>query len=82
MSVRLRHDQCCIALHDGKRCQRPARELGGFCTTCFRGLSASTRDVLRWEAAWSVDVEEPPEPLPPVAWDIARAAEALLGDAA
>jgi hypothetical protein len=55
MSVKLRRDRCCIGQVEGDwgdlhPCLRPARELGGYCTACWRGLSPERRDVLRWEA--------------------------------
>lgn len=83
MSCHMRWDQACIALHKGQRCTRPAREVGGYCTSCFGSLNASTRDYLRWEAAWAIEIPEP-DVMPTTAmlsdWDIVRAAEAMLGD--
>ncbi len=46
MPTNLRREQCCTV----EGCLRPARELGGYCTTCWRGLAPEKRDVLRWQA--------------------------------
>lgn len=46
MTVRLRTEQSCVR----PGCLRPAREAGGYCTACWRGLTATERAVLTWEA--------------------------------
>lgn len=83
MSVHMRWEQSCVALHKGERCKRPASELGGFCTPCWKSLNPETRDYLKWEAAWAIEIPEPDIlPTTPMLsdWDVVRAAEAMLGD--
>lgn len=83
MSAHLRWDQCCNALTEGKRCAAPATELGGLCGAHWRGLNPSTRDYLKWEAAWAIEIPEPDVlPLTPMLsdWDVVWCAEAMLGD--
>ncbi len=71
MTSRLRREQCCTV--DG--CLRPARELGGHCTTCWRSLSPERRDVLRWEASADAAAQDTDEFS---AADVMRAAAELL----
>lgn len=59
MSFKLRKEQCCKALVDGKQCLRPSRELGGLCTAHWRALSAPARAHLQWGAAWEDSPERP-----------------------
>lgn len=83
MSCRMRWEQSCTALHKGQRCTRPATELGDLCGAHWRALSPATRDYLKWEAAWSIEILEPDTmPTTPMLsdWDVVRAAEAMLGD--
>ncbi len=53
MSAKLRLEQCCTA----EGCVRPARELGGYCTRCWQGLSPECRAFLIWEADLTTDAE-------------------------
>lgn len=59
MSARLRREQCCVALEDGKRCQRPQRELGRLCTRHWQALSPQSRAFLKWSAAWEDTPQKP-----------------------
>lgn len=83
MSAELRWEQCCSVLVEGRRCTKPATELGGLCGAHWRGAQQSTRDYLKWKAAWQIDDPEP-DPMSvsaiPSDWDIVRVAEAMLGD--
>lgn len=83
MSAELRWEQCCSVLVEGHRCTRPATELGGLCGAHWRGAQQSTRDYLKWKAAWEADdqtVESLPTTPMPADWDIVRVAAAMLGD--
>lgn len=82
MTVELRWEQCCTVIHEGRRCTRPATELGGLCGAHWRGAQQSTRDYLTWKATWEDDGPAPdPVPISPIPtdWDIVRIAEAMLG---
>jgi hypothetical protein len=63
--IRLRTDRACTS----PTCLRPARELGGLCSHCWRGAAPETRAMLRWEAEIAA---APPE------FDVVAAAEAIL----
>jgi hypothetical protein len=67
--IRLRTDRCCTS----HACLRPARELGGLCSQCWRGATPETRSVLRWEAELSAGKNE---------LDVVAAAEEILRRAA
>lgn len=64
--IRLRADSACTS----PTCVRPARELGGLCSQCWRGAAPETRAMLRWEA--DVEATSWPE------FDIVASAEAIL----
>ncbi len=50
MSIRLRRDQCCCV----EGCLRPARDFG-YCSACWRGLTAARRSVERLAAGQDTD---------------------------
>ncbi|HEX4363003.1 MAG TPA: hypothetical protein VHZ75_00520 [Solirubrobacteraceae bacterium] len=64
--IRLRTDRCCTS----HACLRPARELGGLCSHCWRGATPETRAILRWEAELGAPST--------TGFDIVAAAEAIL----
>lgn len=74
MSVRLRREQCCVSRVEGKPRLRPAREPGGLCSQCWRGLEAIEWALLEWEAAARL-----PDPM--ATFDVDAVIAAILGRA-
>ena len=66
--IRLLRHRCCVT----PDCLRPASELGGLCSPCWRGARPEQRAVLRWEAELMVAND----------FDAVAAAEAILRRAA